>query len=225
MGNEPPHQDLGTEQIVLEDSHGRRTMDSLAAGPRRGPHHRLTMVTRLLIEDCARLEIKNLFRLGRVGAGSSGSWRGQRWRIDGSFLVMSDSRWKLVPTRQKNVDGTTWLVQSSKDGRRYRHLLMTPDGRVGTRGELVGIRYRSQRIWTKKKQRAYRRHKVIEKLDGPTDFQWVTKHETYVPEKRRRMRATTYRRLRKRLVTTPKDQPAQNQLANAMGRKTATRSA
>jgi hypothetical protein len=179
----------------------------------------IEMAHRLLVEDCARLEIKNLFRSGRVGAGSSGSWRGQKWRIDGPFLVMSDNRWKLISVQQKNVPGTTWLVQSSKDGRRYRHLLMTPDGRVGTRGELVGIRYRSQQMWTKKKQRGYRRHKVIEKLDGPTDFDWVTEHENYVPKKRRRMRATTYRRLRKRLVITPKDQPAQNRLANAMGRK------
>jgi hypothetical protein len=62
-----------------------------------------------------------------------------------------------------------------------------------------------------------RLHKIIEKLGGPTDFSWVVEHENYVPKKRRRMRATTYRRLRKRLVTTPKDQPAQNQLANAMG--------
>jgi hypothetical protein len=183
------------------------------------------MAPRLLIEDCARLEIKRLFQTGRVGPGSSGSWRGQRWRIDGPFLVMADNRWKLVPTQQKNVPGTTWLLQSSKDGKRYRHLLMTPDGRVGTRGELVGIRYRSQRMWTKKKQRAYRRQKAIEKLDGPTSFSWLLEHENYVPKKRRRMRATTYGRLRKRLVTTPKDRPAQSQWASAMGRKTATRSA
>jgi hypothetical protein len=158
-----------------------------------------------------------------VGAVSSGTWRGQRWLIDGPFLVILDKCWRLVPTQQKNVRGTTWLIQSSKDGRRYRHLLMTPDGRIGTRGELVGIRYQSQRMWTKKKQRAYRRHKIIAKLHSPTDFKWVTEHENYVPKKRRRMRATTYRRLRERLVTTPKDQPAQKQLANAMG--TATRSA
>jgi hypothetical protein len=169
------------------------------------------MIThRLLVEDCARLEIGSLFRSGRVGAGSSGSWRGQRWRIDGPFLVISDNRWKLVSAQQKNVRGTTWLVQSSKDGRRYRHLLMTPDGRVGTRGELAGIRYRSQRIWTKRKQRAYSRHKIIERLDGPTDLQWVVEHENYIPKRRRRMRATTYRRLRNRLVTTPKVQPRRN---------------
>jgi hypothetical protein len=177
------------------------------------------MASRLLIEDCARLEIGRLFKTGRVGAGSAGTWRGQRWQIEGPFLVMSGNRWKLVPTQQKNVRGTTWLVQSSKDGRRYRHLLMTPDGRVGTRGELTGIRYRSQRMWTKRKQRAYRRQKAIEKLDGPTDFSWVVDHENYVPKKRRLMRKTTYRRLRKRLATTPKDQPAQSQLTNAMGRK------
>ena len=79
--------------------------------------------------------------------------------------------------------GTTWVVQSGKDGRRYRHLLMTPDGRVGTRGEIGGIRYRSQRMWTKKKQIAHRRHKAIEKLIGPTDLAWVQSHENFIPEK------------------------------------------
>ena len=48
------------------------------------------MVRRLLVEECARLKIGSLFKTGRVGAGSSGTWRGQRWRIDGSFLVMQD---------------------------------------------------------------------------------------------------------------------------------------
>jgi hypothetical protein len=158
-------------------------------------------MARLLIEQCARLKIGSLFKTGRVGAGSSGTWRGQRWRIDGSFLVMSERAWRLVPIRQKNVEGTSWVVRSLKDGRRYRHLFMTPDGRVATRVEL-GLRYKSQRMWTKKKQRAYRRHKAIEKLNGPTDFEFVLEHENYVPEKPRLMRAQTYRRIRKRLETT-----------------------
>jgi hypothetical protein len=159
-------------------------------------------VSRLLVEDCARLEVGRLFKTGRVGAGSSGTWRGQRWRIDGSFLVMSASRWMLVPMSQKNVRGTLrgtqWYVQSMKDGRRYRHLFMTPEGRVGTRSEL-GLRYRSQRMWTKKKQNAYRRHKAIEKLIGPTEFKFVLEHENYIPEKPKLQRWTTYSRLRKRI--------------------------
>jgi hypothetical protein len=75
------------------------------------------MVTRrLLVEDCYRLHIGSLFKSGRVGAGSSGTWRGQRWRIEGAFLMMQDKRWRLFPAQQKNVNGTTWLVQSSKEG-------------------------------------------------------------------------------------------------------------
>ena len=163
------------------------------------------MAGRLLVEDCSRLEVGRLFKSGRFGAGSSGTWRGQRWRIDGSFLVMSERAWKLFPTRQKNVGGIQWYVQSQKDGRRYRHLFMAPDGRVGTRVEL-GLRYRSQRMWTKKKQVAHRRHKAIEKLIGPTDFNWVMDHENYVPEKPKLMRHRTYRRIRKRLEGTSSEQ-------------------
>jgi hypothetical protein len=176
----------------------------------------------LTVESCHRLELKRLFRSGRIGAGSSGTWRGQKWRIDGPFLVMSDSRWKLVPTQQKNINGTTWLIQSFRDGRRYRHLLITPDGKVGTRTEL-GARYKSQTMWTGKRL-AHRRHKVIEKLAGTTDFQWVRDHPTYVPERPRRMRRTTYRRLRKRLVTTPRKHPELDELASLLARDGATRS-
>jgi hypothetical protein len=176
------------------------------------------MVTRrLLVEDCYRLHIGSLFKSGRVGAGSSGTWRGQRWQIEGAFLVMQDKRWKLVPAQQKNVRGTQWYVQSSKDGRRYRHLLMTPDAAVGTRGELTGIRYRSETVWTGKRL-AHRRHKVIERLAGPTSFDWIREHPMYVPDRPKRMRRTTYRRLRKRLTTTPRKQPELDELTSVMGR-------
>ncbi len=159
-------------------------------------------MARTLIEECARLKIGSLFKSGRVGAGSAGTWRGQRWRIEGSFLVISDRSWKLVPTSRKNISGTQWLLLDAT-GRRCTTLFMTADGRVGTRWELQ-LRYRSQRLWTRKKQRAWRRQKVIERLNGPTDFQWVMEHENYVPEKPKRQRWTTYLRLRKRLVTTPR---------------------
>jgi hypothetical protein len=51
------------------------------------------------------MEIKRLFETGRVGAGSSGTWRGQKWRIDGSFLVMSERAWKLVPAPPQKCQG------------------------------------------------------------------------------------------------------------------------
>ena len=84
-------------------------------------------------------------------------------------------------------------------GRRYRNLFMTPDGRVGARVEL-GLRYKSETLWTGKRL-AHRRHKVIEKLAGKTDFRWVWKHPTYVPDRPKRMKRRTYRRLRKMLTT------------------------
>ena len=83
-------------------------------------------------------------------------------------------------------------------GPRVTAMFMTPDGRVGTRWEL-DLRYKSETMWTGKRL-ARRRHKVIEKLAGTTDFQWVRDHPTYVPDRRKRMRRTTYRRLRHRLA-------------------------
>jgi hypothetical protein len=95
---------------------------------------------------------------------------------------------------------------------------MTPDGRVGTRAELE-LRYKSQTLWTKKRL-AHRRHKAIEKLAGSSDFQWVRDHPTYVPEKPKRMRWRTYRRLRKRLMTTPRKQLELDELTSLMGQLT-----
>jgi hypothetical protein len=174
------------------------------------------MGSRLTVEDCRRFDIAALFRsrVVRFDGVTEGVWHSLAWRTflsdRGSFLEISGRRWSLVPIRRKNVLGVQWLVLG-RDGRRYRHLLVAPDGRVGTRTEL-GARYRSQRLWTARKQRAWRRAKVIEKLDGPTEFQWVMEHENYVPEKPRSQRWTTYRRLRKRLVTTPREQPELSEL-------------
>ena len=170
----------------------------------------------ITVESCHRLELKRLFRSGRVGAGSSGSWRGQRWRIDGPFLAMSGKCWRLVPTPRKNVRGVQWFLLDSV-GRRCTSLFMTPDGRVGTRWELE-LRYKSQTMWTKKRQ-AHRRHKVIEKLAGRTDLQWVREHPTYVPDRPKRMRRTTYRRLRKRLANTPRKHPELDELVTLMGQR------
>jgi hypothetical protein len=186
------------------------------------------MGSRLVVEDCTRFDIAALFRsrVLRFDGVSEGVRNGIAWRTflsdRGSFIEISGRRWSLVPIRRKNVLGVQWLVQA-KDGRRYRHLLVSPDGRVGTRTEL-GARYRSQRLWTKKKQRAWRRAKVIEKLDGPTDFKWVMAHENYVPAKPKRQRWTTYRRLRKRLVTTPREQPELSELTRLFGQESGIRS-
>jgi hypothetical protein len=66
---------------------------------------------------------------------------------------------------------------------------------------------------------AHRRHKVIEKLDGPTDFKWVRDHPTYAPNTPKRTRWKTFRRLRKRLVT-PSKQPELDDLKSLMGQLT-----
>jgi hypothetical protein len=108
--------------------------------------------------------------------------------------VILDKCWRLVPAPRKTVRGVQWLLLDDT-GQRVTVLYMTPDGRVRTRWELE-LRYKSQTMWTKKRL-AHRRHKVIEKVDGRTDFQWVRDHTTYIPNRPKRMRRTTYRRLRK----------------------------
>jgi hypothetical protein len=168
----------------------------------------------LTVESCHRLELKRLFRSGRIGPGSSGTWRGQRWRIEGPFLVMSGRRWKLVPAPRQNVRGVQWLLLDAT-GRRVTALFMAPNGKVGTRTEL-GLRYFSETVWTGKRL-AHRRRKVIEKLAGKSDFKWVRDHPTYVPDRPKRMRRTTYRRLRKRLTTTPRNHPELDELATLIG--------
>jgi hypothetical protein len=172
----------------------------------------------LTVESCARLNLKQLFQSGRVGEGSSGTWRGRRWRIEGSFLVVCDGSWRLVPTPRKNVRGVQWLVLDGT-GRRCTSLFMTPAGKVGTRWEL-GLRYKSQTLWTKKRL-AHRRHKAMEKLAGPTSYDWVRSHPDFVPARPRRMRRTTYQRLRKRLTTTPRKQRELDELATLMAQKSA----
>jgi hypothetical protein len=104
----------------VENPDRRRAMGALAEGPRRRPHHQLTMA--LTVESCHRLDLKRLFRSGRIGPGWTGSWRGQRWRIDGPFLEMSGARRRLVPMPRKNVRGVQGLLQDAT-GRRCTSLL------------------------------------------------------------------------------------------------------
>jgi hypothetical protein len=182
--------------------------------------HDHSAVKRLIVEDCLRFDIAALFRsrVVRFDGMTEGVRHGLTWRTylsdRGSFIEMSGCRWALVPIERKNVSGVQWLVLG-KGGRRYRHLLVAPDGRVGTRTEL-GARYKSQTMWTGKRL-AHRRHKVIEKLSGPTSLAWVRDHPTYVPDRPKRMRRSTYRRLRKRLTTTPRKQPELDELRSVMG--------
>jgi hypothetical protein len=163
-------------------------------------------MARLVVEDCERFDVqREIFRSRRLrfNAVTEGTWKGLRWRVllseTGSFIEVSGSRWELVP--HPSSSSTRWYVRwyvLGSDGRRVTSLLLTPDGRIGTRWEL-GARYRSQRLWTKKKQRAWQRCKIIQRLEGPTDFRWVQDHPSYVARKPKRMERVTYDRLTRRL--------------------------
>src|SRR5579871_6735134 len=126
---------------------------------------------KLCVEACLLFDAqREVFRTGRVrfDAVTCGTWNGIRWLVvlseRGSYLEMSGRRWELVPwASSSRVDGVRWYVRGS-DGRLVTSLLVTLDGRIGTRWGL-GLKYRSQRLWTKKRQ-AWARAKVIERLDG-----------------------------------------------------------
>jgi hypothetical protein len=71
-------------------------------------------------------------------------------------------------------------------------------GRGSERGGSWGLKYQSQRLWTKKRL-AWARQMVIERLEGPTDFEWVRVHPHYLPRKPRWMKQARYRKLRRKL--------------------------
>jgi hypothetical protein len=56
-------------------------------------------------------------------------------------------------------------------------------------------------------EEAWARAKVIERLDGPTEFDRVRVHPGYLPRKPKWMKQARYRKLRKKLVT---QRPAEN---------------
>jgi hypothetical protein len=170
-------------------------------------------MVRLVVEDCERFDVqREIFRSRRLrfNAVTEGTWKGLRWRVllseTGSFIEMGggpDScracrRWELVPHGSSSpVDGVRWYVHDHT-GRRVTELFLTPDGMLGTRWELA-IKYRSQRLWTRKRL-AWARQKVIERLEGLTDFNWVRDHPDHLPRKPKWMKQARYRKLRKRLV-------------------------
>jgi hypothetical protein len=161
---------------------------------------------KLCVEDCLRFDVqRELFRKRRVrfDAVTQGDWSGLRWRVvlseRGSYLEMLGRRWELVPwASSSRVNGVRWYVRGS-DGKLVTSLFVTPDGRVGTWWEL-GLKYRSERLWTKKRL-VWARARVIERLEGPTDFNWVRDHPDHLPKKPKWMKQARYRRLRKKLVT------------------------
>jgi hypothetical protein len=163
-------------------------------------------MARLVVEDCQRFDVqRELFRsrLVTFNATTEGTWKGLRWRVllsgTGSFIEMGGCRWELVP--HASSSSARWYVHwyvRDHTGRRVTALFLTPTAQLGSRWELQ-LRYKSQRLWTKKKQRAWQRFKVIQRLEGPIDFKWVQDHPDYVARKPKRMERVTYQRLSRRL--------------------------
>jgi hypothetical protein len=118
----------------------------------------------------------------RFDGWSFGQWDGLTWRTlvsaNGSFIEIGKTRWELVPhVSSSERDGARWHLRD-RTGKRVTSLFMTPDclfmipdGDVGSRWEL-SIRYRSQRLW-REKRLAWARATVIERLEGPVEFQWA----------------------------------------------------
>jgi hypothetical protein len=155
----------------------------------------------LTVNDCAKFDLYRDFAISR----GSGVWHGISWRIERGVLYMGTGAWPLSRQvlRGKLRNGGSprqrfFLV--GKDNRRSRTILLTPDGLLGTRGEL-GLKYRSS-ILSTRRRKASTRAKIIGRLCGETPtIDWAASHPEYVPRKMRpRMRQTTISRLWRRLM-------------------------
>src|SRR6516162_7024475 len=125
----------------------------------------------LCVEDYEKLNPqRDLFSAGKIkfGGRSCGFWKGHQWEAlvspSGSWLSIGGRKYPLVVHQCEGIGvGVRWVMQDPDTGQRCRWLLLTPDGRVGSRTSLR-CRYRSQRIWTRRRQQAHARMRIIAKV-------------------------------------------------------------
>ena len=120
----------------------------------------------------------------------------------GSWLSIGGRKYPLGVHQCEGIGvGVRWVMQDPDTGQRCRWLLLTPDGRVGSRTSL-GCRYRSQRIWTRRRQMAHARLRIISKVDpSPLELDWLADNPFYFPPRPKRMGRKVYRRIRRRWMT------------------------
>jgi hypothetical protein len=149
-------------------------------------------------EECKELNLqRELFSTHKIKIGrtSTGTWQGLTWTANtiptGSWFTIANKTWELTPLLSRSrIAGVRWFL-IDRHGNRVRSLFLTPAGAVGSRWELQ-LLYRCSRLCHDKRRAAWGRKKLIEKLDGPTDYQWVRSHPYYRPKKPRLVRYTTY---------------------------------
>jgi len=103
------------------------------------------------VEQCQRFSIQDLV------TGRQQGIPGHHVRLyhgdDGQpRLRVDDQEWPLSADPRP---GTSWFLVVGADGKRYRDLLIAPDGSVGTRGELqqrLRLVYQSRRETPKRRR-------------------------------------------------------------------------
>jgi hypothetical protein len=164
-----------------------------------------------LIEDCRRIDVQDLIRTELNGSGFQAFHLDQLPSAafissgDGSFLEVAGRRFALI--RSAIPQGRwRWFVQCPATGRRCAALFITPQGQVGTR-HLLRLTYRCARVPLSKRA-SHRRWRAFERLQGPTDQDWVEAHPEVTPRRPKRrwadgrvigMRWRTYRKIVARL--------------------------
>jgi len=111
------------------------------------------------------------------------------------------AKWKLVPMIIPTLKGGVRWYFVDHTGRRVDYLLVVGD-RLGSRWGL-GTRYRSQRLHSRKKERAWARKRYVDKLaPSPVTLQFCVDHPDYLADKPkgRRMYKSRVRSIRRRLL-------------------------
>ena len=163
-----------------------------------------THKSKFTVEDCQRFDVHRELAHIRLNGWTTGSWRGLTWKTyvsaNGSVIQIGEHSWKLVlRLASTEIGGTRWHVKGRDHRQRVvRELLVTPDGKIGTRWELK-CRYKSQRLWSEKRQRGWQRQKILEKLHYHADPEWICDHPTFIPPRPKWMKQVRYQKLTERL--------------------------
>jgi hypothetical protein len=174
------------------------------------------MATKPVVEDFLRIYASDLVRQARFDSTVAVRHHGLLLSVTlsraGSYLHVRGVRWELVPVAITTLKGGVRWYFLDHTGQRVDYLLVDGD-RLGSRWEL-GTRYQSQRLHSRKKEKAWARKRYVDKLaPSPVTLQFCVDHPDYLPEKPkgRRMYRSRVRSIRRKLLARiNKDQPVES---------------